>query len=189
MSDKKNDFGGANPLSLYIPMSDIELDLISRLVDSQEMYVVVHGWKAIHQPVVTFGDKNLHVAFKLEFDRPEAPVPVHFFDLELKTRSGITLHREKMSTVYGGEPLNVCDGISFDMVWDIAIKYIDPKLVKAILPKTIGLTTRLEDSSTHDITVVGNMKLDRDLTEKAYRIDRAEKFLKAYEQTKIETKS
>ena len=95
MAKDKNEFGGGNSHSLYIPMSDIELDFVNRLVESKEMYVIIHDWGYINQPTITFGDKNLHVAFKMFFDRPEAPIPVHFFDLELKTRSGITLHRRR----------------------------------------------------------------------------------------------
>ena len=189
MAKDKNDFGGGNSQSLYIPMSDIELDFVNRLVESKEMYVIIHEWGYINQPVITFGDKNLHVAFKMFFDRPEAPIPVHFFDMELKTRSGITLHREKMTTVYGGQPLNICQGVELDMVWDISIKYIDPKLIKALMPKTLGLTTRLEDTATHEITVTGNMSLNKDLKDKAYQLDRAEKFLKAYDRHKIQTGS
>ena len=94
-----------------------------------------------------------------------------------------------MTTVYGGQPLNICQGVELDMVWDISIKYIDPKLIKALMPKTLGLTTRLEDTATHEITVLGNMNLNKDLKDKAYQLDRAEKFLKAYDRHKIETGS
>jgi hypothetical protein len=189
MAKDKNEFGGGNSNSLYIPMSDIELDFVNRLVESKEVYIIIHEWGHINQPTITFGDKNLHVAFKMFFDRPEAPIPVHFFDLELKTRSGISLHREKMTTVYGGQPLNICQGVELDMVWDISIKYIDPKLIKALMPKTLGLTTRLEDTATHEITVLGNMNLNKDLRDKAYQLDKAEKFLRAYDHQKIETGS
>jgi hypothetical protein len=189
MAADKNDFGGGNSKSLYIPMSEIEMEFISRLVDSKDLYVLIHDWGHVNQPIITFGDKNLHVAFKMVFDRPEVPMPVYHFDMELKTRSGICLYREKMTTVYGGQPLNICQGVELDMVWDISIRFIDPKLVKAMMPNTLGLTTRLEDTATHDITVTGNMKLNKDLTDKAYHLHKAEKYLKALDKIKIETKS
>lgn len=180
-----NDFGGGNERSLYIPMSEIEMEFINRLVENKEMYVIIHGWGYVNQPIITFGDKNVHVAFKMLFDRPEFPMPVYFFDMELKTRSGITLYKEKMSTVYGNSPLNIMQGVELEMVWDISIKYIDPKLIKALMPKTIGLTSRLEDTATHDMTVTGNMSLTRDLVEKAHHLDRMEKLIKADELRKI----
>lgn len=182
---EKNDFGGGNARSLYIPMSEIEMEFISRLLDSNEMYVVIHEWGYINNPTFKFGDKNLHVAFKMFFDRPEAPIPVYHFDMELKTRSGICLFKERMTTVYGGQPLNICQGVELDMVWDISIKYIDPKLIKALMPNTLGLTTRLEDTATHDITVLGNMQLNRDQKEKAFHLHKMEGFLKAQDRIKL----
>jgi hypothetical protein len=184
-----NDFGGGNERSLYIPMSEIEMEFIHRLVEAKEIYVEIHGWGHINQPTITFGDKNLHVGFKMFFDRPNFPMPVYFFDMELKTRSNITLFREKMSAMYGGEPLSVMEGLELDMVWDISIKYIDPKLIKALMPNTLGLTTRLQDTATHDITVTGNMSLNRDLKEKAYHLDQMEKLIKADNMRKIKTNS
>lgn len=177
----KNAFGGGNKNALYIPMSEIEMELISRLVDSKDIYVQIHGWGFVNEPRVTFGDKNLHVGFKMAFDRPENPMSVHFFDMELKTRSGISLFRQKMNTEYGGQPLMVMQGLELDMVWDIAIKNIDPRLVKALMPSVKGLTSRLQDTTTGDITLMGNMKLDRDLREKVIQLDRAEKAIPVME--------
>jgi hypothetical protein len=175
--DNKNAFGGGNKRALYVPMSEIEMELISRLVDSKDIFVHVHGWGSIQEPRISFGDKNVHVAFKMVFDRPENLMAVHFFDMELKTRSGITLFRQKMNTEYGGEPLKVMRGLELDMVWDIAIKNIDPKLVKSLMPSARGLTSRLQDTTTGDITLMGNMKLDRDLRNKIHELDQAEKAL------------
>ena len=183
-----NDFGGGNERSLYIPMSEIEMEFISRLVESQELYVIIHQWGHINQPTITFGDKNLHVGFKMVFDRPDFPMPVYFFDMELKTRSGVSLFREKMSTIYNNSPLSIMQGLELDMVWDISIKYIDPKLIKALMPKTLGLTSRLEDTATHDMTVTGNMSLTRDLVEKAHNLNNMEKLLKAEDLRKIASK-
>lgn len=177
MSDK-NAFGGGNKNALYVPMSEIEMELISRLVDNKDLYVLIHEWGHVNEPTVTFGDKNLHVGFKMVFDRPATPMSVYHFDMELKTRSGISLFRQKMSTQYGGQPLIVMQGLELDLVWDIAIKNIDPKLVRALMPGVRGLTSRLQDTTTGEITLMGNMKLDRHLREKLHKIDMAEKALK-----------
>ena len=177
MSDK-NAFGGGNKNALYVPMSEIEMELISRLVESKDLYVMIHEWGYVNEPKVTFGDKNLHVGFKMVFDRPATPMSVHHFDMELKTRSGISLFRQKMSTAYGGQPLMVMQGLELDLVWDISIKNIDPNLVKALMPSVKGLTSRLQDTTTGEITLLGNMKLDRGLRDKLYQLDRAEKALK-----------
>jgi len=173
----QNDFGGKNTRSLYIPMSEIEMEFISRLVESKDLRVVIHEWGYVENPVVTFGDKNIHVGFKMVFDRPEFPMPVHFFDLELKTRSGVSLFRQKMNTEYGGEPLRVAQGVELDMVWDIAVRNIDPKLLKMLMPGATGLTSRLLDTATHEITVLGNMDLTTDLKKKAYHLREMEKKL------------
>lgn len=176
MSDK-NAFGGGNKNSLYIPMSEIEQELISRLIDNRDLFVLIHDWGYVNEPIITFGDKNLHVGFKMVFDRPATPMSVYHFDMELKTRSGISLFRQKMNTEYGGSPLMVMQGLELDMVWDIAIKNIDPKLVKALMPGVKGLTSRLQNTTTGEITLMGNMKLDRDLRDKVYQLDRAEKLI------------
>jgi len=164
----KNPFGGGNAVSLYIPITDIEQEFLSRLVESKEVQLIVHDWGFVESPRLTFGDKNLHVHFKLQFDRPDPPMAVRAFDLELRTRSGICLFRQKMSTEYAGEPLLVGAGLEFDMVWDIAIRFIDPKLIKALMPQTLGITSRLEDTATHEMTILGNMNLSQDLIRKAH---------------------
>jgi len=174
MSDK-NVFGGGNKNSLYIPISEIEQEFIHRLIEDQNFNLIIHGWGYIEQPKITFGDKNLHVYFKLSFDRPENPMPVHYFDLELKTKTGVSLSRQKMNTEYGGKPLFVKEGLELDMVWDIAINHIDPKLIKAMMPSVTGFTSRLQDNATRDFTLFGNMKLDRSLKKKAHELHEAEK--------------
>jgi|SaaInlStandDraft_2_1057019.scaffolds.fasta_scaffold54838_4 hypothetical protein len=177
----KNDFGGGNKNSLYIPMSEIEQEFIQRLVETQSFRLVIHDWGYVEEPRVTFGDKNLHVFFKLCFDRPENPMPVHYFDLELQTRSGVTLSKQRMNTEYGGQPILVKQGLDLDMVWDIAIKHIDPKLLKSLMPSVTGLTSRLQDRDNHEFTVFGNMRLNRDLKDKALKLNQAEKNLKSVE--------
>ena len=171
-----NEFGGKGR-GLYIPITEIEQEFISRLIDSKEMYLVIHDWGFVDNPVITFGDKNLHVSFKMFFDRPEFPMSVYFFDLELMTRKGVSLFRQKMNTEYGGSPLMVMQGLELDMVWDIAIKNIDPKLIKQLMPNTTGLTSRLQDTTTGEITLLGNMDLSSHQKRVVAKMDRTEKSL------------
>ena len=172
-----NEFGGKNSTGLYVPITEIEQEFISRLVDSKDMYLVIHEWGFVDQPTVTFGDKNLHVSFKMHFDRPENPIAVYFFDLELRTRKGHSLFRQKMNTEYGGSPLLVMQGLELDMVWDIAIKNIDPKLIKELMPSVTGLTSRLQDKATGEITLLGNMNLSTHQKRTLAKMDQAEKSL------------
>jgi hypothetical protein len=145
---------------MYVPMSEIEQEFVSRLVDQGDLRVLVHGWGEIPRPVVTHGDGQVVIPMTLTFDRPEVPIPVSFFDLELATHSGITLFREQQSTLYGNHPLMVGAGTVLEMVWHIGVKNIDPMLIKALMPGTVGLTSRLIDRDTGDVTVTGNMSLN-----------------------------
>jgi hypothetical protein len=135
----KNRFGGIAK-SNYTPMSELEQEAVSRLVDARDLKVAIKGWGVVEKPRVVFGDLRLGIAFRMNFVKPEFPTPVHFFDLELRTRSGILLFAERQSAMYAGNPISVCQGMFLDMVWDIAVMSIDPKIVKAILPGARGLT-------------------------------------------------
>ena len=155
----KNIFGGGNPNSLYVPMSELEQEAVSRLVESKDLRVIVVGWGVVDRPRVTFGDARIQVQFRLSFDRPEAPVAVPHFDLELRTGSGALLFKDRKSTAYGGNPIQVAAGVYLDMVWDIQVRSIDPVLVKTLVPGAVGLTSRLLDKDTGEETEVGNMRL------------------------------
>ncbi len=156
MSGKKRKF------SLYTPMSETEQDALSRLVENQDLVVHILGWGRVDAPRVLLGDLRLGIHFRMTFDRPAVPTPVHFLDLELKTRSGILLYKERQTAMYGGKPLSVAAGVYLDMAWDIAITAIDPKVVKLILPHARGLTSRFQDKDTGDITTFGNQKMNAD---------------------------
>jgi hypothetical protein len=158
MSDK-NPFGGANVNSLYVPLSETEQEVLSRLVEADDLEVVIHGWGILHRPQILFGDLRVSIMFRLDFNAPAVPQPVHYFDLELRTRAGMTLFKERQPTVYGGKPLQVAAGVSVDLAWDIALHHIDPKIVKAIKPGAVGLTSRRLDKETGEPTFKGNMDL------------------------------
>lgn len=182
----KNDFGGGNENSSYIPLTEIEQEFISRLVEKGEIIVVLHGWGIIH-PVVSFGDKVIHAHIKFLFDKaPPAPgIPVPFFDMELKTQSGISLYRQKMPTSYDNNPIIISNEVELEMIWDISLRYIDPKLIKLLMPSVTGFTTRLEDRDTHDITITGNMRLNKELTQRAHNMFKGEQNLKLYDEKKL----
>ena len=160
MAKGKNVFGGGNANSLYVPMSEVEQEAIARLVEQQDLRVHIVGWGVVNKPRVTFGDARLAVAFRVEFDRPEVPMDVPYLELELRTGSGLLLFKDRRETHYGGKPISVAAGVFFDMIWDIMVQNIDSKLVKSLVPDARGLTSRLQDKDTGNITLEGNMKLD-----------------------------
>ena len=159
MNDK-NIFGGGNASNLYTPMSELEQEVIARLVASGDLQVLIVGWGYVSKPRITFGDLRLSLAFRLQFDRPDLPGDLWYLDMELRTGSGRLLYKERQPTTYGGKPIQAGAGIFFDLIWDIAVKAIDPALVRDVLPGAIGLTSRLQDKDTRDFTLTGNMKLN-----------------------------
>lgn len=159
MSDR-NALGGKNKNSLYVPMSETEQEFVNRLIESGDLQVKVHGWGVVPNPKVILGDLQVVIPLTLNFDRPEIPMPVHHFDLELLTGSGVSLYREKQTTEYDRKPILIGSGTSIQMIWHIGIRAMDPKLIKAFMPGTVGLTSRAFDKDTGDLTLMGNLKLN-----------------------------
>lgn len=162
MSDK-NIFGGGNPNALYTPLSEDEQEVLERLALSGQYKIVIKEWGHIEQPKVRFGDARLQFQWTMIFDRPAAPMPVYFFDMELWTHSGMLLFSKRMDVAYGGRPIQVAAGVQLDLSWDIQLKQIDPHLVKALKPGASGLTSRL-----------GNMKLDANQKQQLHNLRQAE---------------
>jgi hypothetical protein len=158
--DKTNLFGGKNARGLYVPMSEDEQEVIHRLVEGEDLVLIIHGWGTLNRPRFLVGDHRIGVQFRLTFNRPATPIDVWFFDLELKTRTGISLVKERLPVMYDGKPVQVCAGMFLDMQWDIALHSMDPRLVKLLKPGAIGLTSRRQDKDTGEMTAQGNMKLD-----------------------------
>lgn len=154
-----NAFGGGNTNSLYTPMSETEQEVVARLVEIGALRVHIVGWGFVSKPRVTFGDLRVAIAFRMDFSKPEVPMPVSHFDLELRLEDGRLLYKERQSAVYNGQPLQIAAGVYLDMVWDIAIRYMDPELVKSIKPGATGLTSRMLDRDTGVETLLGNMTL------------------------------
>jgi len=158
--NEKNLFGGGNAKSLYVPMSETEQEVIARLVETDDLEVVIHGWGTISDLKLTVGDAQICIPLTVRFDNLQFPVPVTHFDLELRTRSGLSLFKERQSAIYDGQPLMIGSGTDICMIWHIGVKCMDPKVVKSILPGAKGLTSRLLDKDTGSETLLGNMKLD-----------------------------
>lgn len=157
----KNAFGGI-ARSLYTPMSEDEQEVLQRLVATRDLDVIIKGWGYIQgiQGAIA-GDLRLSLPLVLDFDRPAVPQAVHYFDLELRTGSGTLLFAERQGTVYSGQPLLVSAGTNLSMVWEIAIKHMDPKIVKAYKPGAQGLTSRWQDRDTGRMTMFGNTRMNQ----------------------------
>lgn len=157
MSNDRNRFGGLNPKGLYMPMSDVEQETLMRLAERQAFRVHVVDWGWHNAPQVLVGDHRLSLQFTMTFNKPEIPQPCYYFDLQLYA-SGIKVFQERQALVYGGRPQIIGAGLQLTLAWDIAIAHIDPKLVKAVVGTT-GLTSRLQDKDTGQLTLYGNMNM------------------------------
>jgi len=173
MSDR-NMFGGGNPTSLYTPMSEDEQEVLSRLVLARDLNVHILEWGVVREVQASFGDLRLDIPIQITFNRPERPILVDHFDLELRTHSGLLLFRERQSAKYGGQPLAVGAGTALSMVWHIAIQAMDPKVVKALKPGATGLTSRWTDKDTGEFTLLGNTQMDSKQREVLLRLRQGE---------------
>ena len=158
MSDK-NPFGGGNSRSLYTPMSEDEQEVLSRLVQTKDLDVFIVGWGFIKGVSASFGDLRLDIPIQITFSAPAVPMAVNYFDLELRTGSGMLLFKERQNTQYNNQPLMVGAGTNLSMIWSIAIRAMDPKIVKMYKPGAIGLTSRWLDRDTGNMTLLGNTQM------------------------------
>jgi hypothetical protein len=161
---ERNPFGGKNPHGMYVPLTDTELEVLTRLAETGDYRLVVKEWGVVtgfrrgrydpnlwHAnpfPLVVFGDKRISFYFRMSLGAPLVPQPNWYFDMEVWAL-GRRLFAQRMPTESGGRPIQVATGMDLDFALDVAIDKIDPRIVKEVLPKTIGLTSRL-----------GNMHLD-----------------------------
>jgi hypothetical protein len=140
----------------YTPMSDVEREVVSRLVEAGDLEIHIKGWGMVPNPKVIIGDFRIGMHFRMDFTKPEVPVPVHYFDMELRTGSGLKLFSERQSVLYNNQPIQIANGVFFDMVWEIAITAMDPKIVKMIKPGAKGLTSANFDRDTGELSMFGN---------------------------------
>ena len=161
MATESNPFGGKSTAGIYVPLSEDEQEVLERLVQMQDVKLVIHGWGIIDKPVLLVGEHRVTVKFRLTFKAPAEPMPVYFFDLELLThQTGISLFRKRMPCTYDNKPIWAQAGTFVDMAWDIALHSMDPRIVKLLKPGATGFTSRRQDKDTGLITSEGNMKLD-----------------------------
>lgn len=172
--DRTNLFGGKNARGLYVPISEDEQEVLLRLVEAEDLVLIIHGWGKLERPRFLVGDHRFAVQFRLTFNRPATPMPVYFFDLELKTRAGMSLCKNRLPCIYNGRPVMVQAGMFLDMQWDIALHSMDPRLVKMLKPGALGLTSRRQDKDTGEMTMQGNMKLDSNQRAALYELDQAQ---------------
>lgn len=148
-----------NPNSLYVPMSEIEQEFVTRMAEARDARVVIHGWGTLEEPAITHGDLQVIIPIDITFMAPLAPIPVTHFDMELQLRDGRTLYRERQSVMTGGEPYMVGAGVRMQAAWHVAVRHMDPQLIKSYMPGARGLTSRVLDRDTGAATLTGNMRL------------------------------
>ena len=182
MTVDKNIFGGGNNKSLYVPLSELEQESIARLVESGDLYVDIVDWGIHTKPKITYGDARVCVEFMMNFVKPAIPQPCTHFDLELRTHSGRLIFKDHKSIQYDGKPMMIGAGLSLGMQWHIAIRSIDPQLVKDTVTGAIGLTSRLQDRDTGAFTLEGNMKLTAKQRQALRLIRRGEAFVRKMDQ-------
>lgn len=162
MAIDSNPFGSQGAGSTYTPMTDVEREAVSRLVEAGSLRVHVVGWGVVNNPRVVIGDLRIGIQFRMDFDAPAVPQPNHYFDLELRTDSGLLLYKERQPTIFNHQPVQICAGMYLDLAWDIAVRHMDPKIVKALVPGATGFTSRWQDRDTGEMTLTGNTQMSSD---------------------------
>jgi hypothetical protein len=142
---------------MYVPMSEDEQEVIQRLIETDDLEVVAHEWGVLNEPNIIAGDHRIGIRFRLDFLGSPIIRHLHYLDLELRTRAGMTIFRETKAI----SPPILIDGSTFvDWQWDIALHSMSPELVRIIKPGAKGLTSRRQDRDTGEMTAQGNMSLD-----------------------------
>jgi len=128
-----------NRYSNYVPLTETEQDVIQRMIEGQDIYVEVVDWGFHESPKLIAGDKRIQVRFPMEFVKPVGvTIPVYYFKLRLKGRSGRILATTVESTVYNNQPLMITAGMVIDLVWDLALDKVSPELQQMVLPGIRG---------------------------------------------------
>lgn len=174
MADK-NMFGGGNANSMYIPMSDLEQEALQRLLDQQDLRIVIKDWGYTDNFSYRLGDKRLHIHFLWTFTAPEQPMEVPFLTMELRRHNGQLIFSEVKPTMAGQYKLIAQKGVQIQLFWDIQIESLDPAFVKSILPGTVGLTSR-----------IGNTKYTEEQARIAQQIYAAQKANQTLDATRVQ---
>lgn len=175
-----NMFGGKPKKgnAVYVPMSDVEQECLQRIAEMDGYRIKIKGYGTIEQAHTIIGDKRLSFRFKLIFDRPDTPTPLYWLDLELLA-FGENVFSERQHVVYGGQPVMVMAGVELNLAWDIAIKHIEPRIVKNIVG-TFGLTSRLQDKDSGQFTLTGNMQVDDEKRQVLQKLNEGEAKVRAH---------
>ena len=128
----ENAFGGKNPLGQYVPMSEDEQEVLTRISESDDIELVVHEWGVIPNPKLIVGDHRIRIDFRITFKGLHIARPLHYLDLELRLGNGMSVYRDRKPTYYNHAPIDIYE----------------------------GLTSRRQDKDTREMTSKGNMKLD-----------------------------
>lgn len=155
----KNIFGGGNKNSLYTPMSEIEQEFISRVAEAGDFRIHVLGHGVVSTPLISLGDLRVSFTFNVPFEHPSPPQLLWYLDLELRHASGVLLFKERQPTTIGGQPQLAGKGLMWTLGWDIAVKAMDPRVVKELMPSAFGLTSRWVDKDTGKLSHLGNSQL------------------------------
>jgi len=182
MSQDQNPFGGKNPHGLYVPMSEDEQEVLARLIESKNLMLVIHGWATLENPNIIAGDLRIAIQFQLDFNRPAAPMPLHFLDLELILTNGQSIFRQRMPI---NPPVEVMAGVFLTFQWDIAIDHMDPAFVKSIKPGAKGLTSRRIDKDTGERSETGTMHLSPEKKRLLHLVDSGAEEVRAEEAAKL----
>ena len=180
-----NMFGGKPKKgnSLYVPMSDVEQECLQRIAELDGYRINIKGYGTIDNAHIIIGDKRLSFRFKLIFTKPDNPTPLYFLDLELLA-FGENVFSERQHLIYGGKPQMVMAGIELELVWDIAIKHIEPRIVKSVVG-TLGLTSRLQDKDSGAFTLTGNMSVNDEKRQVLHKLKEGERKIAEHNQRDI----
>lgn len=128
-----------NRYSSYVPLNETEQDVLQRMIEGQDIYVEIVDWGYHSSPKIIAGDKRIQIQFPMEFVKPVGvTIPVYYFRLRLKDRSGRKLVETVEPTVFNNQPLYVTAGTIINLVWDLALDKVSPELQKMILPGIQG---------------------------------------------------
>ena len=178
MSTDGNPFGGKTPHG-YVPLSDIEREFLSRLIEAQDLLVEIEDWGFVEAPQIRLGEYRLIIDLRLLFQKPEQPMMVDALTFVLKMRNGHVLHRERMPTIALGESLVIFAGLEISMEWQIGITAIDPNVIRAYMPGAHGLTSASIDKDTGAVSIQGNRRLSPQQRAFARLIEAGQRALKA----------
>ncbi len=159
--------GAANPNGLYVPMSPTEMETLSRLWETGSYVLRESTFGELPILDVIIGDKRLALDFQLGpdcFEPFEAPTPVRALDLTLSALDRLLISKKLLISIEGN-PLLVCKGVHHVLRFDIAIDKINPELIREVIPKLQGLTSRIGNTkhTSHEMRLIQSIEKGKQL--------------------------